>query len=137
MPTLVEFIIPRRPLSHQAKNSENKRAWRDFVYGRAHAAWRGLPLPQSGIKLTVVHLCEADPIDINNIIKPIEDALVGLIYADDVLVTDVTGHLRMLSDPIEVDRLPPMLADAVFAGGEAVYVRLSFARGLQEEVVNE
>ena len=134
MRTLLEFVLPRRPLSQQANSTEHKRAWREFVYGRAFAAWRGPPLTEQGLKLTIVYLCEQDPVDINNVIKPIQDAMNSLVYADDSLVTDVSGHLRFLSDPADILGLPPLLADAIIAGVESVYVRVSIADSLQVEV---
>jgi hypothetical protein len=37
---LFEMLIPKRPLSLQAK-SHNLQAWKDYVYGRARNAWKG------------------------------------------------------------------------------------------------
>jgi crossover junction endodeoxyribonuclease RusA len=136
MSVLLEFLLPRRPLSHQSGNTQHKQAWRDFVYGRAHAAWKGTPLTERGLKFTVVYLCEAHPIDINNVIKPIQDALNSLVYADDSQVTDVTGHLRYLSEPTDILTLPPLLADAVVNGVESVYVRVATANPLHIEVMH-
>ena len=44
MPLIVDFVLPRRPLSHQAKNSTHKRAWNEYVFGRALLAWPARPL---------------------------------------------------------------------------------------------
>lgn len=137
MPVLLELLLPRRPLSHQSSSSEHKQAWRDFIYGRALAQWKQTPITAGALKFTLVYLCEAHPIDINNIIKPVQDALNALVYADDSLITDITGHLRYLADPIDIVDLPPVLAEAVIGGVECVYVRISAAQELAREVTNE
>jgi crossover junction endodeoxyribonuclease RusA len=137
MSVLLELLLPRRPLSYQASSSQHKQAWRDYIYGRAFAKWKLAPMTTGALKFTVVYLCEEHPIDINNIIKPIQDALISLVYADDGLVTDVSGHLRYLSDPIDVVSLPPLLAEGVVGGVECVYVRISQARDLGAEMAHD
>jgi crossover junction endodeoxyribonuclease RusA len=114
---LFEMLIPKRPVSHQAKNRENLQAWKDYIYGRARTEWiGGTPLVRSGLRLMLVYLCDDSPADIDNIIKPIQDALVGVVYADDSLVSDVDSHRRFLSDPIAITNLPPLLIKGVTLG---------------------
>jgi crossover junction endodeoxyribonuclease RusA len=129
---LFEMLIPRRPVSHQAKNRENLQAWKDYIYGRARSEWiGGTPLVRSGLRLMLVYLCDDSPADIDNIIKPIQDALVGVIYADDALVSDVDSHRRFLSDPIDVTNLPPLLIEGITVGEECIYIRVSLAKNLE------
>lgn len=121
-------------MSYQAKNSANRQAWKDYVYGRAFSAWTQPPISQGALKLTVVYLCESDPCDINNIIKPIQDALNSLIYADDGLVWDVAGHMRLLSVPVDITGLPVLLAEAIVQGAECVYISVSSSSALNKEI---
>jgi crossover junction endodeoxyribonuclease RusA len=125
-----EFLVPRRPLSHQAKNAKHKKEWCDFVYGRAFQEWAGTPISNESLRFTLVYLCEGDPPDINNIVKPVQDALIGLVYSDDNLIVDVQGHLRMTDDLIDVTGLPPLLRDAVVLGADCLYVRIDTSRPL-------
>ncbi len=37
MPPIFELLLPRRPLSHQAKNSTNKQTWKDYNL------WKSVP----------------------------------------------------------------------------------------------
>ena len=120
----VEFLVPGRPVSQQAKNSSHKQQWKDFVYGRAFRAWQGTPILDETLGFTLVYLCEEDPPDINNIIKPVQDALIGLIYGDDGLIIDVQGHLRMTDELIDITDLPALLQDAVISGTDHLYVRV-------------
>jgi crossover junction endodeoxyribonuclease RusA len=129
---LFEILIPKRPVSHQAKNRENLQAWKDYIYGRARNEWSGgTPYTKVGLRLTLVYLCDDSPADIDNIIKPIQDALVGVVYADDSLISDVDSHRRFLSDAIDLTNLPPLLIKGIRLGEECIYVRVCLAENLE------
>lgn len=129
-----EFIVPRRPLSHQAKNSANKQAWKAFVHSQAGTQWAGSAISNGRLRFTIVYLCEEDPADINNLIKPIQDALIGLVYADDDLVVDVQGHLRMVGDLIDLTDLSPTLQTALLSESDCVYVRIDLSKELSQQL---
>lgn len=88
------------------------------------------PLSSPSLRFSIVYLCNSTPADIDNIIKPIQDALVGLVYEDDSIVSDIDSHRRFLTDPIDVTNLPPLLQIGVAEGNECVYVRVSEAQDL-------
>lgn len=134
MTVVFELLLPRRPVSHQSKNKINKKAWQDYIYGRAFSIWKQNPISKGSLKFTVVYLCESDPCDINNVIKPIQDALNSLVYADDSLIWDVTGHMRLLSGLIDTANLPVQLSDAIAQGIECVYIRVIESSELNAEV---
>ena len=128
-----EFLISKRPVSLQTKNRQNLQAWKSFVRGEAEKLWINGTPPVSlpALRFTIVYLCDESPADIDNIIKPIQDALVGLVFEDDFLVSDVDSHRRFLGEPIDVTNLPPLLQSGVVAGNECVYVRVSDAQDLR------
>jgi len=92
------------------------------------------PVSIPPIRFTIVYLCDDSPADIDNIIKPIQDALVGLVYEDDSLVSDVDCHRRFLQEPIDLAALPDLLQIGVVGGTECVYVRVSDAHSLEEYI---
>lgn len=77
---------------------------------------------------------EAEEGDINNFVKPVQDALNTLVYADDSLVMDISAHKRILSDPVEIKGIPRKLAMAIILGEPCVYVSISHSRELSEEI---
>jgi crossover junction endodeoxyribonuclease RusA len=128
---LVEFILPRRPISHQSKDAGKRQIWKAFVATEAQKSWQGqLPLAVP-CQLTLVYFCNERPADIDNIIKPIQDALVGLVYVDDIYVTDVDSHRRPLAGTFDLTRLPALLLPAIAAGQECVYVRVSRSQTIE------
>lgn len=124
-----EFLVPGRPVSQQGKNRSKRRSkdeWKAFVCECALQEWEGTPVYDETLRFTLVYLCEdrKNMPDINNIIKPVQDALIGLIYLDDNLIVDVQGHLRMADDVIAVTELPALLQDVIVTGTDCLYVRV-------------
>ena len=78
----------------------------------------------NNISISVVYLFNSDPVDTDNIVKPIQDALVGLIY-DDSLVIDVESHRRPLAGTFDLTRCPNALIQGITLSIECVYVRVS------------
>jgi len=126
-----EFIIPRRPVSLQTGNKKNLQAWKNFVFAEAAKTWIGTVNTEMEMQLTLVYLYDNYPVDIDNIIKPIQDALQNLIYKDDTLVTDVDAHRRPLKGTTDMTHLPLLLFNAIVSGNECVYVRISYAQPLE------
>lgn len=127
-----EFLIPRRPISHQTRRRANLQAWKKYVHDEAAKNWSGLPYSGEDIHLTLVYLCDEDPVDTDNIVEPIQDTLVGLVYDDDLRITDVESHRRPLHGIFEVARLSSVLLKGLTSGQECVYVRVLSAKPLEE-----
>ncbi len=128
---ILEFLIPKRPLSLQG-NRESLKEWKSYVRLTAAQNWTVLsPIQNSNLRLTLVYLCDDSPPDIDNIIKPIQDALVGLVYEDDSLIADVDSHRRFLSEPLDLAKLPGLLVQGALIGKECVYVRVSQSKTLE------
>ncbi len=129
---ITDFLIPRRPVSLQTNNKTNLRAWKDFVKAEASKTWVSHPFSSKEIHLTLVYLFDTDPIDVDNIIKPIQDALIGLIYEDDALVRDVDSHRRSLAGTFDLLVLPETLLGGVLSGSECVYICIKDSKKLEE-----
>ena len=127
---MIEFLIPRRPVSLQIRKRKNLQSWKQYVAGIATEKWNDEVIESKDLRLTLVYICDDSPADIDNIIKPIQDSMVGVIYKDDIQISDVDSHRRYLSDPIEIDNLPDLLVQAIEIGNEAVYVKVSEAENL-------
>ena len=127
-----DFLIPRRPVSLQTRNRTNLSAWKSYVQREAAKTWSGSPYFGEDIQLTLVYLYERDPVDIDNIVKPIQDALIGLVYEDDVLISDLESHRRPIAGTFDLTRCPNALIQGILSNKECVYVRVSAPRILEE-----
>jgi hypothetical protein len=128
---LFDFLIPRRPLSIQAKH-QNKQRWQQFVRAEAAKTWTDFVPFSSDLHLTLIYLFDTDPADIDNIIKPIQDALIGLVYLDDSFITDIEAHKRPLAGTFDLTKCPPELVRGIAVGKECVYVRIAAAKALED-----
>jgi hypothetical protein len=73
------------------------------------------------------YLYDEAALDVDNILKPIQDALVGLAFLDDSLVTDVIIRRRHLRGTFDLTRASPVLVEGFEYGDEFVYVRIGDA----------
>jgi Holliday junction resolvase RusA-like endonuclease len=115
------------------KHRNHLRAWKASIHAEAQKAWptAAAPISAGPLRVTIVYLCARNPADVDNIIKPILDALVGVAIKDDLLVTDIDSHRRPLAAPPAAVNLPPLLQQGIASGRECVYVRVSAAQPLR------
>lgn len=130
----IEFVIPRRPVSLQAR-TKGLQAWKKYVAHEVTKQYQAsTPISNTELQCTIVYLSGANPPDIDNIIKPIQDALIGIIYDDDIQIHDVDSHRRPLETPFDFLALPKLLKKAVCNGKECVYIRISQSKKLEEYI---
>ena len=74
--------------------------------------------------LSITYYYDETSMDVDNIPKPISDALKGLVYVDDSQVNDVLCRRRDLSAGLRVINPSPVLAAGFDRGGEFLYIRV-------------
>jgi len=127
---LFEFSVPGPPVSAQSTNRQRVRAWQRRVRAAAQARWDGRRRPfQQAIKIyaTYYHDGAAVRLDLDNTIKPIQDALNGLVYDDDRQITDAQLRKTNLDGSFRVRGMSAVLAQAFVGGVEFVHVRIEDA----------
>ena len=122
----IEFIVFGTPVSQQAKRAVALDEWKQRVRAASDAV---LPHPhfasEGRISVTLYYLpIEAMQGDIDNIIKPILDALSRHVYVDDRQVERLLVQRR---DPEEesTGKFDGVLCDALSGERPALYVRVS------------
>jgi len=83
-----------------------------------------VPLDQE-LCLTIAYFYEGAPADVDNIVKPIVDAIKGLVYRDDVQITDLISRRRPMAGPFRIEVVSPVLAEALDRGREFLYIRIT------------
>lgn len=128
-----EFIIKGTPVSQQTRSRPRLREWKDRVRASAATRWPPgeLPLNQP-IKIFAVYYYEGAALDTDNMIKPIQDALKGLVYSDDCVVTDSQAAKRDLNGNYRVKGMSPVLAEGFCYGSEFIYVKILGAPSQEE-----
>ncbi len=121
-----EFTVEGPPVSQQTRRRERLPPWRAVVRAAAQDLWpvAGTPLEQE-LSLTITYFYEDAPTDVDNIVKPILDSIKGLIYRDDVQITDLVSRRRPLAGPFRIDAVSPSIAEALERGREFIHVRVT------------
>ena len=94
MPTF-ELLLegPAVPLRAAKKNAKRYHAWIQKVRTAAQSQWPVDTAPiLTDVTVTRTNIFTADPPDIDNIIKPLLDALCKVVYDDDRQVVRVTSQ---------------------------------------------
>jgi crossover junction endodeoxyribonuclease RusA len=122
-----ECAVPGTPVSQRAENRFSLSTWKHTVAD--HAA-QALPTHQdlstSAAGLTVVYYYDLLPrLDLDNMIKPIMDALSGIVYADDKQVKAIDARFVDLNGAFRVRGLSPVLAAAFSVGSPFVHLVVS------------
>src|SRR4030095_5165364 len=122
-----EFTIQGPPLSYQTKDRQQLRLWQDRVRQAAQSRWPNGERPfSSNIQITVTYFHNGDSIrlDNDNMIKPIQDALNGLVYTDDRQITDTRLRKTRIDGAFRVKGFSLVLAEAFAEGKEFIHVRI-------------
>jgi crossover junction endodeoxyribonuclease RusA len=129
-----ELVIHGPPVSQQTRRRARRRAWigelREAVINR----WPADEPPVLGpIRVTMTHVYAVVAVDLDNLAKPVLDALKGLVYHDDGQVTDILMSKRGMARDLRIRAPSPVLLDAFRQGGEFLYIRVEKALN-QEQV---
>jgi Holliday junction resolvase RusA-like endonuclease len=121
--TTFEFIVDGPPVSQQARRRERLRAWKATVRQEAEKYWSSDQPPATGlVMLKVTYFYDSVAMDVDNIVKPIQDAIIGLAYVDDSQITDVLVRKRDLSGNFRVENITPTLAEGFGRGKEFLHI---------------
>jgi Holliday junction resolvase RusA-like endonuclease len=122
-----EFTVEGPPVSPQAHNRPKLKAFGRRVRAAAQRRWDGRRRPWNApVILTAVYYHDGLSVrrDLDNAIKPIQDALNGLVYEDDSLITRARLSKRSLDRPYVFRNAPQAIADAFVAGREFIYIKV-------------
>ena len=79
------------------------------------------------VMLTITYFYEGSSMDVDNIPKPISDALKGLVYLDDSQVNDVLCRRRDLKQVLRFKNPSVVLAEGFERGGEFLHIAVALA----------
>lgn len=130
-----EFIVDGPPVSHQTRRPERLRAWQQVVRAAAITRWPASMVPLTvSLKLAVTYYHDGPTvrIDNDNMVKPIQDALNGLIYNDDRQITDTLVRKTNLNGSFRVRGMSPVLAEGFCGGKEFLYVYIELSPDHEE-----
>lgn len=128
MPTQypIEFLVLGTPVSLQGK-AASKSAWKNLVSGCSESAFpAGSPYCHGPLSVKIYYFSAAEMQgDIDNIVKPILDALCQRIYEDDKVIANVSVRRIGPGQPTSVQNPSSVLISAMTSPPPIVYINIS------------
>jgi len=120
-----EFTIQGPPVSNQTRNRARLQQWKQEV--RAAAQGRvlaGAAAVADEVQITITYYYEGDSPDVDNIIKPIQDALNGLVFVDDAQLAETKSRKRPLNGSYQIKGASGVLLEGFSAGVGFLHIRV-------------
>ena len=123
-----DFVVFGNPISQQTKDRSRIQSWQASVRRSVKAVWQNPPLDEP-LRITMTHFYdvghsdESGVPDSDNIIKPVRQALAGLIFVPDLAVIDFISRRRNLSGSFRIKGMSPVLAQGFSKGEQFLHVR--------------
>ena len=122
-------MVTGTPLS-QGASSKSKERWKTKVAAEADAAASfGYVGP---LCVTVAYFCAALGVDVDNILKPILDAMKGIVYHDDRQIVQVESIAIEFTDAVRIRDTTAAIAKGLAVGTDFVLVRIAPAKATEE-----
>ncbi|MEM6518700.1 MAG: RusA family crossover junction endodeoxyribonuclease [Cyanobacteria bacterium P01_C01_bin.70] len=129
-----DFVIIGKPVPHRAKDRQALKAWREHVRATAQFRWGDRAPLVDKLSVKITHFYDAVPgnmgedLDSERIIKPLLDALNGVVYRDDYQIAELDNRRRNLNGSFRVKGMSAALAEGFCKGEEFLHVKVNFLR---------
>jgi len=128
-----DFIVEGPPVSQQTRNRARLQAWKQIVRQAAALYWNAVDLPSADqLSIVVTNFYETAAPDVDNIVKPIQDALIGLVYIDDNQITDCNTRKRKIDGAFKVKGLSRALADGFVNYKDFIHVKVVLSGNFEQ-----
>jgi len=128
-----DFVIEGPPVSQQTKNRARLQAWKQAVRNAAQSYWNAGDQPSKDeLTIVVTNFYETAAPDVDNIVKPIQDALIGLVYGDDNQITDCYARKRKIDGAFKVKLLSRALADGFVNYIDFIHVKVVASENFEQ-----
>jgi crossover junction endodeoxyribonuclease RusA len=127
----IDFVISGVPVSVQSRATAAMDRWHLAVAAAARAARPrrrgGYDASAGRLAVTLVYFYLTPPLDTDNMIKPILDAMRGIVYEDDKQIVDLHAGIREMRGAYDLSEVSDVLWSAIDAGDPFVYVHVDAA----------
>ena len=127
MPVPFEFVVDGPAVSQQARRTELRERWKQDVQRAARDRWNADPPADGPVSVTITYFFDRGDVDVDNIPKPILDALTGLAYSDDAQVSDLLCRKRQFGDDLLVWNPSADLQEYLRESKQVVHIQVDHA----------
>ena len=130
-----EFTIKGPPVSVQTRNKARLRSWKEAVRDASIAGVAPGAIPvRIPVAVVITYYYDGVSPDVDNIVKPMLDALKGVVYEDDAQVIEAKSRKRSIDGSWRIRGVSSVLLQAFATGDDFVHVKV--IEGPVEEVLD-
>ena len=122
-----EFVIDGPPVSHQTRRRSRVREWTRKVQNVAESRWDTEPPVVGEVMVIITYLYNGTSMDVDNLPKPILDALKGLVYSDDGQVSDLLCRKRDLNGDLRIQNPSSVLLETLRYSEQFLHIAVNDA----------
>jgi hypothetical protein len=128
----IEFVVIGTPISAQGSKAA-RRHWQQRVKDGAMNGASVAPSPFAGdVALRILYIFIDSPAaDLDNIIKPLQDAMKGVAFEDDLQVVDLVASMRRKGASDAISMSSAAFWTAFGGGSDFVYVTVTPAQQIE------
>ena len=119
-------------MSQQARRKRRVEDWKQRVQHVAESSWATEPPFAGEVMVTITYFFEGASLDVDNVPKPILDALKGLVYSDDSQVSDLLCRKRDLNGDLRIQNPSTVLLETLRDSEQ--FLHITVANALTQEV---
>ncbi len=116
-----EFTVTGTPVPQQCRRRSVLRDWKRDVLAHAQARNRARKPISAQVIVNITYYYLDHGIDLDNLAKPICDALKGFVSDDDNQITDLISRKRNLNGTLTISTVSPPLGEALQKGEEFIH----------------
>ena len=120
----IEFTFDGPPLSLQSKNKARKRAYKQAVEAAARIVLpNGYAPVTDDLEIKITYYYEGTCGDVDNMIKPIQDSLNGVIYVDDNQIANAMSRKRDINGNYKIRNVSACILQSFSKGNDFIHVK--------------
>ena len=100
-------------------------------YSSSTAAWTNGGAVADAVSVTITYYYEDSSPDVDNIIKPIQDALIGVVFNDDDQVVDTKSRKRLIDGSFRIRGASSVLLSAFADGDDFLHIKVDEAPDME------
>ena len=121
----LSVVVEGVPVSLQTRNKNSLAAWKKKVRAAAITAASGDQPVTARVSVVVTHYYDVGGPDVDNIIKPIQDAIAGVVYLDDDQVDHTSSRRRSLNGSYKIVNADAAILQGFANGTDFVHIRIA------------
>jgi crossover junction endodeoxyribonuclease RusA len=131
-----EFTTKGPPVSLQTRRRQRLQEWKQRVRDAALLCVPAGEAPVTDhVNVTITYYYEGGSPDVDNIIKPIQDALNGVVFVDDSQVVSTESRKKSLDGSYRLKGESRILLSAFADGVDFLHVRVSEPPAGQDQML--